>query len=218
MLYAALGLYEEAISYISHCVPAHYDNADRDDMIVHCFTASDDPYTIHQCSLLIEQSPDNDIYYSIRATLHERTGNLAQALNDYNMAVALLPSNSEHKCQRGRLLLKLGRDNEATDDLSSAAKDPQSAPLALLALGKKDEAIASLDNDVSSLKDYTAARLFTLIGDYPKAIDHLRTALLTNGEAFCLFRSDADLAPLRDTQAYKDLISEIISTRNNIHQ
>ena len=217
-IYANLLQYDNALSYIDTAIsmdPSLLDALNNKTTILYLSRHFDE--ALNNATHAIELQPADPFPYYQRAHCHAQLGNLNDALNDYNIALALKGSDPHWSLERGRLLQQLGRDDQATADLQTASNDNNIRPLALLAIGKKDEAIASL-NDIASYinEQFTAARIFALLDDTPNAISYIRQTLTFNGDYLDHIALCDDLDRIRLSQPYKDLFQELILDHNPI--
>lgn len=104
------------------------------------------------CDQAIKGGELNAYAYNTRAIARERSGDLSGACNDYGRAIGCDPERDVLYYNRGKLLLALGRPEEALADLQRAdelepdvAKTVSSLGSALARLGRYREAIAAYD-------------------------------------------------------------------------
>ncbi len=96
----------------------------------------------------VELAPQNATAYNARASVAHATGNLADALRDYERAIALQPALLDARVARAGLLLDLGRTTEAGADLDKLADDapnePRIAYLRALVAGRAGDTQAAI--------------------------------------------------------------------------
>lgn len=71
---------------------------------------------------LVQQYPDSAVAYAARAGMEQERGMLELAEYDYGEAIRLSPDNTDYILNRVDVRLKLGRRNEAREDLELAVK------------------------------------------------------------------------------------------------
>lgn len=71
---------------------------------------------------MIDLEPSNDGNFYKRFRVYLRQNKLKEALADLNSALALKPENTAALSQRGKLLLRLGRCQDAETDLLALKK------------------------------------------------------------------------------------------------
>jgi len=70
----------------------------------------------------IQRSPQDSLGYSMRARIHERTGNECGAIADRNRIVALFPASAGSYFSRARTHMRFGQYDAAIPDFSKAAE------------------------------------------------------------------------------------------------
>jgi tetratricopeptide (TPR) repeat protein len=88
--------------------------------------------------------------------------------------------------------------------------------VALCAIGRKDEAKAWADKVIADYPTaggesyYTAAVVYTMCGDYEKALDYLESALANGyGNYYTIYdyrEGDVNLLPLRSLPRFKEIV------------
>ncbi len=170
----------------------------------------------------IDKVPDDGDGYSNRADIHQFSGRINEAIDDYTTAIVLLEPDGnslEERYNRGLLYQSLGKMDEARRDwqhITSSPGDSTScmAALAMMHLGNPGKAQqlmeAKLNTQESPLnRRFTlrcAAQLQTLMGNHAQAIDLLRQAVECGHISPIRLMHNLDLAPLRDLSGFKQII------------
>lgn len=103
------------------------------DLVPHNFEASlglallnqkDKHYTeaMDQMNALVEDYPDSAIAYAARGGIEEERGLMELAVYDYSEAIKRDPHNNDYLLNRVNLYLKLGKRNDAKDDLDELVR------------------------------------------------------------------------------------------------
>jgi len=158
----------------------------------------------------------------MRARCLERTGHLADALNDVERALAIKPDSTKLKQKKAQILDALGRTTESIailDDLISRGGDVRNYRLrarALNASKRFEEAMHDLDIYIDARPDdleavRTRARLSCQLKDFDRAIaDYTRAIDDDESNHDLLYgRALAYLACNRDREALADLSEAI---------
>ncbi len=103
-------------------------------------------------------TPDSSKGWNLKATITHAMGDANNALKEYGRAIQLDPNYSEPRIARAALLLDLGRDKEALEDLDQvkgrAASDPRRAYLRAVIYAKRRDSVRvqqSLDEVIRSV-------------------------------------------------------------------
>jgi Flp pilus assembly protein TadD len=114
----------------------------------------------------------------------ENAGDVSGAVAAYNRAAALKPDDARNFTSRGVAYWKLGREETAAADFETAVDlDP-----------------------TDSQAHYNLACYYAARGDAVAATEHLRTAVELNPDRYVrMMEVDPDLAPCRETAAYREL-------------
>ena len=218
--YSELGNYEKALEYIDRAIQMDPDKdiltVTRADLMGE---AGDVEGAIAQWSEFIKKNPDFYGGYYRRGFFEDNSGKTEEALADYDMAVMLSPQYAYAPLGRGDMLEKLGRHDEAiiayqkVVELDTVPNNESCAMYALLALDRKDDAIAFMEkvlgNDSINPGNYYDAACFTCrLGDREKSLKYLRTAFEKGFRRFDHVRRDDDLADIRGLSEFEKLISE----------
>jgi clan AA aspartic protease (TIGR02281 family) len=166
----------------------------------------------------IEAYPDNYFGYYLRGWYHDMNGDSKGALEDYDMSIALEPSEAYTYMCRGRLYMQLGNQEKAKKDLEKAIEldsIPSSnctAAFGYLYLGQNDKAIdwlnRSLEADDGDGTYYNAACIYSIMGETDKAVENLRMAFEKGHRSLRHIENDKDLDNIRNLPAFKALIEK----------
>lgn len=218
--YREIGDYANALRYIDRSMGMNPDDisliAQRADILGE---SGDVDGAIAEWGEYIKKNPDFPGGYYRRGFFEDNAGLTEEALKDYDMSVMLSPDYAYSHLGRGDMLEKLGRHDEAMAayqrvvELDTVPNDNSCAMYALLALGKKNEAIAFMDrviaNDSINPGNYYDAACFTCrLGDKEKALKYLRTSFEKGFRRFSHVRHDDDLTEVRAMPEFEVLMSE----------
>lgn len=217
--YSELGNYEKALEYIDRAIQMDPDKdiltVTRADLMGE---AGDVDGAIALFDEYIKKNPDFYGAYYRKAFYEDNSGKTEEALADYDMAVMLSPQYAYAHLGRGDMLEKLGRHDEAiiayqkVVDLDTIPGNESCAMYALLALGKKEEAITFMEkvlaNDSINPGNYYDAACFSCrVGDKGKALHYLKTALEKGFRRFSHARRDDDLDGIKKLPEFESLLS-----------
>jgi len=127
-------------------------------------------------------APDYMATYLKRGQAYNAMGKKELAIKDFEKIVEM--DTVQGSAIRGYALIRLGRNDEARDNISKILEAD------------------SIDNN------YNIACLYSLLGDTNSAIVYLRKALDQDLSYFVHLRDDQDLDNIRDTEAFKALVDE----------
>jgi len=213
--YYEIGNYEAAIDYIDKALALDsteykyiFNKANIE------YDAGNIDKAISVISEYIKNEPTNS-GYSKRGQFRELNGDVDNALSDYNTAIAI-QSDAYTLLLRGKLLLKKGQEEKATEDfkqvllIDTIATNGSIAHYALFYLGMKDEAKEwmekVLNENNSAGEYYDAACLYSLMDEKEQALSFLRTSLEKGYREFNHVRRDTDLDNIRILPEFKSLI------------
>jgi tetratricopeptide (TPR) repeat protein len=131
-----------------------------------CLTSDDAAGALAAASEAIQRDPRHTLAYRLRAQAREGLGDLDGALDDLDVVIqAETPAVPDHYLERGRLLLRLGRLDEAIDCLREGVQLDLPGQLdtlreALLdALREAGDEVAALTLEADGIRDRLQARL-----------------------------------------------------------
>lgn len=174
---------------------------------------------IAEWSKYIEKSPDYFGGYYRRGWFKDISMQTDEAIEDYKMSLMLEPSWAYGHFGLADMLVRKGDVERANQEyqkvveLDSIPNNESCAMYALLALDKKDDAIAFmnkvLENDsIDAGNYYDAACFYSRIGELQIALNHLKTSLKKGFRRFYHLRHDDDLEELRKLPEFESLLSE----------
>ena len=167
----------------------------------------------------IDNTPDYFGGYYRRGWFKDVSMQTDAAIEDYKMAVMLQPDYAYGHFGLADMLMRKGQIEEAKAEyqmvveIDSIPNNESCAMYALLALDRKDDAIAFMnkviENDSTDCGNfYDAACFYSRIGETQTALNHLRTALEKGFRRFYHLRHDDDLDELRKLPEFEEMISE----------
>lgn len=214
------GNYTAAIAYIDEAQQQMPDDIDLIHMKADMLGESGDiDGAIVEWSRYIESAPDYFGGYYRRGWFKDISMQTDAAIEDYKMALMLQPDYAYAHFGLADMLMRKGEVEKAKEEyckvieLDTIPNGDACAMYALLALDRKDEAIAFmtkvLENDSTDRGSYyDAACLYTRIGDLQTAMSHLKKALDLGFRRFYHIRHDDDLEPLRKLPEFEEMMSK----------
>lgn len=174
---------------------------------------------IAEWSKYIEKSPDYFGGYYRRGWFKDISMQTDEAIEDYKMSIMLEPSWAYGHFGLADMLVRKGDVERANEEyqkvveLDTVPNNGSCAMYALLALDKKDDAIAFmnkvLENDSTDAGNYyDAACFYNRIGETQIALNHLKMCLKKGFRRFYHLRHDDDLEELRKLPEFESLLSE----------
>lgn len=218
--YSSLGDFDSAIHYIDKALELTPDNTAV--LLAKAEILSDAGKTDECLEIwdkIIEQEPDNPGAYYAKGMEECCHGMTDAAIDDLSLCIALIPGISSAYSARADMYTRKGETEKAAADyrkvleLDTVPNSSSRAMYALQGLGRKAEAIEYMDKVIADNIDdegvyYDAACLYTRIGDYPKALEMLRTSLEKGYDKFPHIATDYDLDPIRELPEFKALIDK----------
>lgn len=214
------GDYNLALNYIEKAQQMSPDDIDLIHMKADILGESGDiDGAIAEWSKYIEKSPDNFGGYYRRGWFRDLSMHTDEAIEDYKMSIMLEPSWAYGHVGLADMLMRKGDVGKAKEEykkvveLDTVPDNGSCAMYALLALDKKDDAIAFmnkvLENDsIDAGNYYDAACFYSRIGETQTALNHLKTSLKKGFRRFYHLRHDDDLEELRKLPEFESLLSE----------
>lgn len=218
--YFAMGNFTNALDCIDRAMQMTPDDLDlissKADILGEC---GDYEGAIAEWSKYIEKTPDFGGGYYRRGWFKDLSMKTDEALEDYNMAIMLLPDYAYAHLGKGDMLMRKGQKEEALEsyrkvvELDTVPNNNSCAMYALLALGEKEKAIDFMNrvienNSIDNGNYYDAACFYCRIGDLDKSLTNLRIALEKGFRRFHHIQADDDLIELRKTDGFKLLMEE----------
>lgn len=165
----------------------------------------------------IAQNPEDYFSYYQRAWFKEYSGKIDEAIEDYTMSVTLEPKFARGYMCRGSLYMLKGDKKMADEDfkevirLDSIPEDADCSYYAYYYLGDKNKAIEILNKVMEKYPKenyYSAACLYSIMGENDKALSYLSKSLENGYRNFNHIKRDRDLNNIRQTAEYKAMMDE----------
>lgn len=218
--YSEMGDYANALATIDRSIQMNPDDDNligkRADILGE---SGDVDGAITQWGEYIIKNPDFAGGYYRRGFFEDNSGRTEDALKDYDMAIMLMPEYAYAYLGKGDMLEKLGRHDEAqiayqkVVDIDTVPNNESCAMYALLALNRKNDAIAFMDkviaNDsIDPGNYYDAACFYSCIGDFDKSLSNLRKSLEKGFRRFHHIMIDDDWEAIRQIDGFATLMDE----------
>ena len=226
MAYKELGDYQNALAYIDEAL--EMDPSDGNYMTLKAdifYNNGQNEEAIRAVGDFIDAYPDQYFGYYQRGWYRDMSGDSKGALEDYDMSIALEPSNAFTYICRGRINVQQGNQEKAKNDLEKAIEldsIPNSncaAAFGYLYLGQNDKAIdwlnRALEADDGDGTYYNAACIYSIMGETDKAIENLRKAFEKGHRSLSHIENDKDLDNIRNLPAFKALREEYRQKHEN---
>lgn len=162
-------------------------------------------------------NPEDDFGYYRLAWIKSGMDDSAGAIEDYTTAITLDPERSYYYANRGSLLHRLGKTDEANADfekvlqIDTLINENSCRHYALFYLGMEAEAFEWMQSMIEKYgRDnyYDAACLYSLAGNTDKAMEYLRLAFENGYRRFVHIGKDHDLDNIRNLDSFKSLVDE----------
>lgn len=224
------GDYNLALNYIEKAQQMSPDDIDLIHMKADMLGESGDiDGAIAEWSKYIEKSPDYFGGYYRRGWFKDISMQTDEAIEDYKMSIMLEPSWAYGHFGLADMLVRKGDVEKANEeyqkvvDLDTVPNNGSCAMYALLALDKKDDAIAFmnkvLENDSTDAGNYyDAACFYNRIGETQIALNYLKICLKKGFRRFYHLRHDDDLEELRKLPEFESLLLEYEKETEPIQQ
>lgn len=226
----ATGDYTSALEYIDRAQQMMPDDIDLIQLKADILGESGDiEGAIAEWTRYIDNTPDYFGGYYRRGWFKDVSMQTNAAIEDYKMAVMLQPDYAYGHFGLADMLMRKGLTEEAKTEyqkvveIDSIPNNESCAMYALLALDRKDDAIAFMNNVIENDSTdcgnfYDAACFYSRIGETLTALNHLRTALEKGFRRFYHLRHDDDLDELRKLPEFEEIISEFEKDSQQIKQ
>ena len=220
---SAAGRYDDAVKYLDELIAVEPNDA-------YLYATRADVYrlsgqyekAIAESEIVTAMLPDNAYSYYLRGWCYELIGNDELAMQNYNDGVAVDDTDAYIYLMRGEQYLKAGDTERARSDfervleLDTTPDDTSARQYALWFLGRGDEAQEWMNRIIANYPGepgvyYDAACLNARMGNLYQAIDSLYMALERGFKSKVHIQNDDDLDPIRDLEAYKQLMSDYFS-------
>lgn len=215
-----LGDFQSALQYIDYAI--ELDSTDNDYImqkadILYEIGKTDE--AIAQMGVYISRAPEYFGGYYRRGFFKDNTQDYDGAIEDYSMAIALVPDYAYSYLGRADMYLEKGEkelamaDYQKVVELDTVPNSNSCAPYAFLALTQKEEAIAFMDKMIESDIEnagnyYDKACLYTLMGRKEEALEALKVSFEKGYRRFNHINKDDDLDGIRDMPEFQRLIEE----------
>lgn len=167
----------------------------------------------------IEAEPEFYFGYYRRGFINDNMHHIDEAIADYTKSIELEPAYAYSYLGRADMYMLKGEEALAKSDyetvcrIDSMPSTRSTTPYALLALGRKGEALAFSDSIISRFPDdngayYDAACLRARMGDTAEALRLLRISMEKGNRELAHMRLDDDMDSLRELPEYKALMDE----------
>lgn len=171
----------------------------------------------------IRITPNSDFLYYWRARMYMYSGQLRNALDDINTAVAITGGqDTDYLMQRSEINSKLGKDKESKADRDSVLslqlalpeeqRDSSNIAYVYVRSGQREKALPIVEKLTKNADDsgdmYDIACLYSLLDDKQQALDWLEKALEHGFCEFVQISNDFDLDNIRDIKRFKELVDE----------
>ena len=147
------------------------------------------PFEIEQLNERLAANPGNPELTLERSRLHAVAGNYEAALTDLDWAAGVSGDSAEHRLRRAKILMRLGRyeealvDNRAAFQIDSVYDDPEQLAEIYIGLGRYQEALTVLDDrkapvdaTLSPTVEWLYAAAYRGLGNEVEARDHFARA------------------------------------------
>lgn len=227
----SLGDYASALNYVERGIQINPDDTDLISLKANILGESGDyEAAVAVWGEYIERNPDKFEGYYRRGWFNDVAMNTDAALEDYKMATMLEPDFCYAHFGLAEMYVRKGElDNAKAEyqkviELDTIPDNNSCAMYALLALDRKDDAVAFLNkvieqDSINPGNYYDATCLFSRMGEYETAMQHLNTCLAKGFRRFHHVRHDDDLEPLRVRPDFEPLIQkyETLVTNHTEH-
>jgi tetratricopeptide (TPR) repeat protein len=170
---------------------------------------------------VVEKSPRNVRAYVNRASAYVDRSDLRRALEDYNAAYAINPTNDAALLGRGLALVKSGKPADALKDFTEAANRTKDNPTRAIAYRQRGDAHVALQQDGLAIESYTLAlqwkpddfssrynrgNVYRRLGQYSSAIKDYKEVIRRNPmiappyNNLAIVLATCDIPSLRDPQ------------------
>jgi len=179
------------------------------------------PEAIALMDTLIENNPEYDNGYYMKALYKLAANDMKSAVEDLNLALAFDPTDLRYYSLRQEINKKLGNNQAVITDcnkiieLDTIPNENTSAMYAYASLGNKQKAKEILQGIISNSEPYSLASNYydgaCVLGrmeEYPEALNYLRKALEKGYKSFTHIDRDFDMDAFRDMPEYQKIMDE----------
>ena len=211
------GEYKNALKYINQAI--ELETSSSENLVTKAnilYEMGKSSEAISQLGDYINKEPDNFYGYYRRGFFKDNVGDIYGAIEDYTAAIALNPEYAYSYLGRGNMynLIKQDslsrRDFEKVIHLDLIPSSNSCAQYAFFALGHKKEAIHFMNKiieyDIDNAGNYyDATCLYSLMGEYQKAIEMFEICLEKGYRRFSHIDNDDDLDNIRSMPEFIEL-------------
>ena len=203
-LYADMGDWEQALQYANKAIESDSTDIEyRYKRAYICNELNDEEQLYADINYLVERHPDNARMYFARASVNLFHKNYQQALEDYNLGLAIESGDDWNRYMRARCLQMTGEEAKAKKDYERVleqTKKEETRMFALASLGRKEEAMQMADNllkkDTTQYR-YNVACAYALLGEKELAFKELEKELRDGYVCFNHLHLDPDLQSMQ---------------------
>lgn len=227
--YEEMGQYDDAIKFYTDAMLIdssdsryQYFRADAE------YSAGRYDEALADMDAVINLHPDAGAFYYRRAWIKDHgTRDIQGAIDDYSMAITLMPQYPYSYLNRGVLHKLQGNNQDARNDfeevlrLDTVERPYTCAQYAYLYLGNHAKAIEITDSMLASNRKenlYDAACVYSIMGEKKKAVGYLQEAFETGYRNVVHMQHDRDLDNIRDMEEYRSLVKQYSVSQNTITQ
>lgn len=174
---------------------------------------------IAELDKFVQKYPEFFYGYYRRGFFKDNAQRIDDALEDYTLAIALNPDYAYSYLGRGDMYRFKGESAKANADyrkvieIDTIPESNSCAQYAFFELGEPDKAIAFMDSIIAKEPNnagnyYDAACLYARMGKKDKSLGSLMTALEKGYRRFAHILADDDLASIKDTDTFRNLMEE----------
>ncbi|MGM9818261.1 MAG: retroviral-like aspartic protease family protein [Paludibacteraceae bacterium] len=195
-----MGDFSRALNHVNEAIKEDSTNIDYRISRVSIYREMDNIDAFYaDINRLIEDNPEDVDNYSLRAGFNFFHHNYTQAVEDYDMVLAIDPSCDYERYMRGRCYEALGNTEKAKKDFLrvECSQNVEVSMFTKALLGKKEEAILLADSllradTIDYAHRYNVACLYALVGEEDLAWRYLEEELQSGYVNFSHLRLDPD--------------------------
>lgn len=206
LLYADMGDFEHALQYSNDAVAADSTDSDYRGRRASIYSEMDSTALVYaDINYLINQTPDKAELYFTRGSINLFNQRDKEAVEDYNMGMAIESSDDWERYMRGRCLEAIGETDKARKDYQQVENNCKRNEVLMFvkaSLGKREEAMQLADSllradTIDHKYRYNVACAYALLGEKELALAALEGELQDGYVRFTHLRHDPDLRSLQ---------------------
>lgn len=204
-IYSDMGDYRHALNHINEAIKA--DSTDMEFRLsrAHIYSKMDSIDAFHtEINRLVEDNPEDANLYFVRGVFNFFHHNYTQAIEDYDLGLAIAPSCDYQRYMRGRCYEAMGDAEKAKKDFLcvECSQDAEASMFAKAMLGKKEEVMLLADSllradTIGYVHRYNVVCAYALVGEKDLALRYLEDELQSGYVNFSHLRLDPDFQSLR---------------------